>query len=435
MNEFEYENQGNRSYLVYRLNKDEEINSFVLGMVSNNNIEGILKMTKVQVDGEIQVRYIISSMRQLSEYLKNERLSDTEIVDFLYRISQTIVNADDYMIRQDEFVLDIQNIYVDITTKKPYLMCIPVKNKSRSTISIDMLVKNFIYSIGYTDAAVISTVNRVLSLLNNCRNVVEFRDAIRLEMAGGNKTENHGEMVQKEIKQSAPQPAQRHIAQPVPQPAPQPVEQPAPKSASKPVQQSAQPATPFAIPGIKNNAVGNVAAQKEEPKEKKGIFGIKFGKEKKENNENKNVSPVIPVVPQNIPAPKQATPVAPVPVPSMSVQPSESDSNTVLMSDFAVQGTPYLLRVKNSEHIDITKEYFKVGKSMTNVDYQIQNNNAISNFHAAIIKRGAEFYIVDAGSTNHTYVEGRMVEKGQEIKIGDNSHIRMANEEFIFKEY
>lgn len=427
MNGFEYENQGNRSYLVYRLNQDEEINSFVLEMVSNNNIEGILKMTKVYVDGETQVRYIISSMRQLSEYLRNEKLSDIEIVDFLYRISQTIINADDYMIRQDEFLLDVENIYVDIATRKPYLMCIPVKDKSRSNINIDMFVKNFIYSIGYTDAAIIGTVNKVISIVNNCKNVIDFRNAIRLEMAEVNKTEKSGEMVKKEVSQPVQQSEQRSI--------PEPVQQPVPKVESKQMKQNPHPDIPFAIPGVKNGDMGSVVAQREDPKEKKGLFGIKLGKEKKDNGHNVNEVPVIPVVPQHMPVPQQSEPIAPIPIQSMPAFSTDNDMNTVLMNDYMVQGTPYLLRVKNSERIDITKEYFKVGKSMKNVDYQIQNNNAISNFHAAIIKRGSQFYIVDAGSTNHTYVEGRILEKGQEIKIDDNSHIRLANEEFIFKTY
>lgn len=463
MREFEYENQGNGSYLVYKLGAEEELNTFVLGMVSNNNLEGILKMSKVQMDGEVQVRYLISAKRQLAEYLKNERLTRDIILDMLYRIVQTIINAGDYMIRQNEFIMDVKYMYIDINTRKPEIMLTPVKNRGMVSESLDMFVKNFIYSIGYTDEILINTVNKIMGMLNQCNSIVDLRDAIRLEMT-------HKSIAQPGIAAaSAPSGLQQVQAavQPVkpnPQPmvqsvnqSPQAAAQPSPQAAAQPVKSKAQNQkeslknvnVPFAVPGMNipgmNVQSMNVPMQekKEEPKDKKGIFGLKLGKDKKKEEQQKTVvqsqvqpakmamptnvgQNVVPVVPNNVQMPKQQNTM-------IQNYNAAGDSNTILMSSYEEDSNPYLYRLKSGENIQITKDYFKIGKSNTQVDYQIANNNAISNFHAAVLRRGEEYFIIDPGSTNHTYVEGTKLEKGQEVKISHDSHIRMANEEFVFK--
>lgn len=406
MREFEYENQGSGSYLVYKVAPEEEVNTFILGMVTNNNIEGILKMSKVQVDGEIQVRYLISAKRQLQEYLKNEKLTKDIILELLYRIVQTIINAEEYMIRQNEFIMDINYMYVDINTKKPCIMCVPIKNKSNSKPEIDIFVKNLIYSIGYTDSEIIGIVNKIFSMINSCNGIVDFRDAIRREINAPQKTEGTKENI--DIPQAKTE-DKAVLAEDT-------------KEESIEVKSK----LPFDIPGV------SIPETREEAKEKRSLFGIRFGREKKRQEKeavtykNENiVNNIVPIVPDSVRPSKQ--PVA------YEVN-NEEDTNTVFIDvNEANNNNPCLFRVNNNEYIEISKDYFKIGKSMTQVDYQIHNNNAISNFHAAILKRGCEYFIVDAGSTNHTYVEGLILEKNQEMRISDNTHIKMANEEFVFK--
>lgn len=453
MKAFEYENQGSGSYLVYKIGADEEINTFVLGMISNNNLEGILKMSKLQLDGEVQIRYLISAKRQLVEYLKNERLTRDAVLDMLYRILQTIINASEYMIRQNEFILDVQYIYVDISTKKPCLMLAPVKNRGLINESIDIFVKNFIYSIGYTDEILINTVNKIMGMLNKCNSIADFRDAIRLDMANKSIAQpsiaavnqqpvvqplginNRMPSVQNVNMQKPLQGSSQGPAQTPAQQAPMQSKVEIPKVVNA---KNSEPKVniPFAVPGMPNGINIPEQQNKEEAKEKKGLFGLKFGKEKRVEEEPKPIAPinvpmqpnnvnVVPVVPNNVQVPKQPT--------IMQSYGSTNDSNTVLIGGYNQSSDPYLYRTKSGENIQITKDYFKIGKSSTQVDFQILNNNAISNFHAAVIRRGSEYYICDPGSTNHTFVDGVKLEVGQEVKINHDSHIRMANEEFVFK--
>lgn len=93
---------------------------------------------------------------------------------------------------------------------------------------------------------------------------------------------------------------------------------------------------------------------------------------------------------------------------------------------------PYLIRSKNSEKIMLDKPSFRIGKERSFVDYFIGDNTAISRCHANIIERDGERYIIDTNSTNHTFVNGMMINSNEEVKLSDGDKVRLANEDFEF---
>lgn len=108
---------------------------------------------------------------------------------------------------------------------------------------------------------------------------------------------------------------------------------------------------------------------------------------------------------------------------------------TVLGAAQAQIVSPYLLRLKNNERIQLSKPVFRIGKERSYVDYFISDNTAVSRSHANILIKGTEFYIVDTNSTNHTYVNGKMLQSNVETKLEHGSKVRLANEEFEFFMY
>lgn len=93
---------------------------------------------------------------------------------------------------------------------------------------------------------------------------------------------------------------------------------------------------------------------------------------------------------------------------------------------------PHLVRKKNNEKISINKPIFRIGKERSYVDYFIGDNTAISRSHANIIIREKRYFITDTNSTNHTYIDEKMIPSNAEIEIYNGSKIRLANEEFEF---
>ena len=94
---------------------------------------------------------------------------------------------------------------------------------------------------------------------------------------------------------------------------------------------------------------------------------------------------------------------------------------------------PVLIRKKNNERIDINKPVYRIGKEKSYVDYFVSDNTAVSRSHANIITREGQYFIVDTNSTNHTYLNGTMIQSNLETKINDRDKIRLANEDFEFR--
>lgn len=110
---------------------------------------------------------------------------------------------------------------------------------------------------------------------------------------------------------------------------------------------------------------------------------------------------------------------------------------SVLTADYNVkrQVNPHLVRTKNNEIIPVNKPGFRIGKEKSYVDYFISDNTAVSRSHANINTRDGKYYVVDTNSTNHTYVDGRMIPSSTEVEITHGTKLRFANEDFEFKLY
>ncbi len=105
---------------------------------------------------------------------------------------------------------------------------------------------------------------------------------------------------------------------------------------------------------------------------------------------------------------------------------------TTVLGGGADMSGPYLTRMRTGEKISINKPVFRIGKESSYVDYFIRDNTAISRSHANIITSGDEYFVEDTNSTNHTYVNGKMINANEKIKLSSGDIVRLANEDFSF---
>lgn len=122
----------------------------------------------------------------------------------------------------------------------------------------------------------------------------------------------------------------------------------------------------------------------------------------------------------------------------------DANATSLLEPEYDLEGTtilsqepeyPYLIRLNNKEKIIINKSIFRIGKDRYNTDYTVIDNSAVSRQHADIITKNGEYFIMDLGSTNHTYINGRIIYDKVEIKIENENVIKLGNEEFQFYIY
>ncbi len=114
---------------------------------------------------------------------------------------------------------------------------------------------------------------------------------------------------------------------------------------------------------------------------------------------------------------------------------SEEDSSTTVMrSDREGQRlSPQLVRRSNNEKIPIDKSLFHIGRDENYNDYVVSNNRSVGRSHCHIVFRDGEYFIVDDNSKNHTYVDGKEITSGTEVKLTHGTRVSLSDEEFEFR--
>lgn len=95
------------------------------------------------------------------------------------------------------------------------------------------------------------------------------------------------------------------------------------------------------------------------------------------------------------------------------------------------QEYPYLIRLSTNEIISIDRPFFDIGKS-NDSHYRLVNNPKISRKHCTLKLSDDDCYLMDNGSTNHTFINGELIKPGYDILLNNNDYIQMADEEFKF---
>lgn len=112
----------------------------------------------------------------------------------------------------------------------------------------------------------------------------------------------------------------------------------------------------------------------------------------------------------------------------------ESDDTVIMGQGISGQKiAPHLIRLRNNEKIPITKTIFRLGRNVEYNDYVISGNEFVGKSHCQIVTKNDEYFIIDNNSVNHTYVNGVIVQPGNEVKLAHGQSIRLANEEFEFR--
>lgn len=189
----------------------------------------------------------------------------------------------------------------------------------------------------------------------------------------------------------------------------------------------------FVVPGMDGTAVPPVQPVAPQPK----VRAVSV----QSSQPQPTVTQVPPMQAQPQPTIMQTPPMQPqMPVMSETtvlVSPMIGETTVLVNGQLPGQNQmiPFLIRRKGNEKISLNKPVFRIGKERSYADYFIGDNTAISRSHANIVSRDGEYYLIDTNSTNHTFLNGQMIQSNVETKLAHGDTIRLANEDFEFKLY
>lgn len=478
MKELTYESQGTSTYLVYTVSEDDCVDSMSLGMLTNNRIAGLASVNFTQMDTTKYIKYDVASHISVKQFFSGP-VNKKRLTGVFNGIVDAMLSAEDYMLDANSIILDLDYIFADVSTCETVLICLPIENPEAETVDLGAFFKNIMFSTQFDQTEDCDYVAKIMNYLNGAPifSLTDFKEVLNgLDTSA--RTQTRVEPIQptavpeKEVvserRFTPPAPVEKmekeqpRVEVTPPRPTPPPTVEPPVAS----VEKDEKKMTLFGLLSHynKENAAlykAQKAEGKKQPKEKK----VKEDKKSKKKDTKKEKTPpsmgfVIPGMEQPPISPKPSEPATPTEMPKSFDRPNPAPyippvpqghsanygettvlgdmgdgKTTVLIQNPAQMTSAYLIRKKTGEKILLNKPVFRMGKERSYVDYFIGDNTAISRSHANIITRDGKYFVVDTNSTNHTFVDGEMLQCNVETEISHGSVVRLANEDFEFKTY
>lgn len=433
--ELSYEMAGGRNYLSVLLS--EEVNSYQLKMLENNKIDGILPVHSLRMNGVYKLQYDITGKSRLVDWLKQGTGSREARRKMLYSFVDAMIHAEDYLLTCKQFLLEKEYIYLDGHGKVFFVYLPFAEREAAEPGEIQNFLKNLLLEHFTSDED-----NYFLNLLRYV-NLPEYSLAGMSERLEGETPgelpelprEKPGKLLGKESgeepeklsgkepaklseeelgklsgkepgKLSGKEPGAGYIGRP-------------PVNVLSGVAIPGMPSAPFSLGGGEESGKGKKKEKKE--KERKGIF---WPHKKAEEPGENNFFSKIPEkklqgsCPENEDTPWKGT---------QMIGFGEEERGTIILDSNVATETAFL--AYGNERIPIAGVPFYIGREKG--DYLLRKPN-VSGKHAYIGSRKGSYFIVDENSTNHTYVNGKVIAPYTEIEIVSGDTIRLASETMTF---
>lgn len=164
---FTFENQGMNTYLVYRIADWDSLDTMSLGMLTNNKIPGLAEAFFTQMDTEKFIKYNISAKLSVKQFFSGQ-VNRKRLAGVFLGIVNAMISAEEYMIDTNTILLDMEYMYVDVSTCNTVLICLPVSMEEPSkALDLGVFLKNIVFSIKFDQTENIDYVGKIINYLNS----------------------------------------------------------------------------------------------------------------------------------------------------------------------------------------------------------------------------------------------------------------------------
>ncbi len=146
--QFTYESGIAGSYLVIRGDAGEKLHNYQVDMIASNPREGILPLDVRQKDQSLGFYYNITSRQSLGQFLKRRKIREEEFVRILESMTRTLLEARNYLLRENLFLLDDEFMYVNPNTLDVSLVYLPIQKETGGEQTFkEFLVKLIMFTV------------------------------------------------------------------------------------------------------------------------------------------------------------------------------------------------------------------------------------------------------------------------------------------------
>lgn len=449
MGQFSYEEQGAYTWLVYRMEEEDEIDSLSLGMLAKNNIPGIMPIVYTPINNKGYIKYNVSSRINAKDFLTG-MVSRERILGVFSGIINGMISAESYMLDAGSILLDLEYIFVNVSTMETHMVCVPVLSGEQRHIDLAGFFRNILFSVQFEHSESFEYVTRMVNYLNSTPlfSIEEFKklvDKLRREQGDGRNASGTADSVPEAAGSKHSAVFMSGLSDAIrgekkPQEADMTLRERA-HEASPAAEENAG-GTGFAIPGSVKSAGTQDAKQAEEKKKGWGLFGggkpkkaSAEGKKEKDKQEKKSAKAgkkakkdAGPAAVYSYDVPGNVNPGNDIPMTDDEIRPGIEYGATA--DDFEMPGASGLTLQYLTENrtVPVSQFPFEIGRDGSGLKIDVSKAK-VSRRHAVITQAGGRFLITDF-SKHGTFLDGERIPQGEPQILVNHMRILLKTEEF-----
>ena len=388
---------GEKKLLTYRVTNTSRMDHIEVEMMKNNVIKGLLPFSSAQNNDEIIFMYEMTNKMRLSQFLGG-LVRWEEIYPAVQGIVAALIDCEQYMLNEGHFVLDMDVVFVDLTSRKIELVFLPIEDKLFVQITWKEFLTTLLHNLNYDKRDDIEKLEALQIYLTDEKiTIKKYAEKIQKLEEPNFVRNNGGEKVKYENEKPFVQEKKEDKANVI-----------------------------YNVPTGDTKISSSVMKTEKEDKKKEGIIGL-FSKKKKKHNNTQQAEPFafeIPGQNKSITNSKKKERQAVQEIGETLLD--ESGEEALFM--------PYLIDKKTNSQIPINKKDFKIGREEKYVDY-VTSEPTVGRLHASIVLDEQEkiIFVRDANSKNGTFVNGEKIQSNINFQVKNGDVIRFGRDEYILQ--
>lgn len=365
----------NKTYLVLSSEETDYEEGYEVEMILKNEPSALLPLHVLRVDGTLELYYDVSSRQTLKDLASRARLTSKTIRELFEAIDRLLCQVKDYMLDADRIVLNLEHIYLK---EGNFYFCYCPWEKQDILHSFREMLEEILGNLDYHDTAAVELAYHLYQ--RACKGDFHISEIL-------------GNHWKEEKEPTVLEPAWEE-------------------------QFEADTGNLIQEEGIYDCGCTG--------KEKKRGFVRKildyFLKKEEPSNEWEEISSI----PEE---PRERFPVQKGKIFRDTEELNTTDQETTLLQNMPVGSWRLRPLLSGFDEFCILGKNFVVGKQRSSVDGVICRDS-VSRIHCHLTVREERLFLSDANSTNGTYVNGKLVEPGEEVEIFPGDRIVFADVEY-----
>ncbi len=373
----------NKTYLILSAAKEEYEETYEIEMILKNTLQTLLPLQVYRVDEELELFYDISSRQNLKSLAEKRGLSESMIRRLFEQMAVMMREIKDYLLDLECILLDLEHIYLK---EEQIYFCYCPWEKKDMTAGVQKMLEEILGILDYHDTGGVELAYHL------------YQNACRGDFSIDTILKEHQREEYDRIREPAVNVLQEDSAF---MKTPEQEDTVVPKEKKK-----------------KNHELGTKS------KEKKGIghkiLEFFLTKEAKDARAGEEKIPERSFAEPEYEFHHELDPIS---------EPLTGGGETVLLGQKKSGGWKMHPVYGKYPEFEIGENGFLVGKRKDLADGVIEKET-ISRIHSRLFVKDGSLFITDSNSTNGTFVNGKVVEPGEEVEIFAGDRILFADVEY-----